>query len=323
MSVDANLFISPHSFPEVASEPLLRLVLGLVGLLMRGAAHNRPDRKALRWLNYNMHHAPATSYASFSPQLAATFDSVPWLRALSHSSDGWPACLELLRNVHPEADEAMARRVYAAVSSRTFQVPLMSSTDSSTNGSGSNSGGSLGHSGRSSPIEVTVDTVAVVPLLDMVNHAVLPNAEMLCHAAGCRLEAITDVAAGDEVTISYGDLPDVALLQRYGFALGGAANPIGVRLEIGECSIDVGSSNSARAEDLDCLRETLGDDAQGWLTSQCAEMLDQLTGGRGAMWDAKVERTSACAVLQPVDSAEAQLRSVWRELEAGLEACVE
>ena len=160
--VDNSLILAPRSFPDVVgvSDPLLHVALGLAALAMGGhVAQRSSDRVALRWLEYNLQHAPDSSYASFSTGLAATFDSVEWLWAMSHSADSWPAFWELLRAWQPGADEPMARRVYAAVASRAYGL-------------------SLPHDGTD---EVTV---ALVPMLDMVSDMVRGSAYLLACLLG-------------------------------------------------------------------------------------------------------------------------------------------
>ena len=152
-----------------------------------------------------------------------------------------------------------------------------------------------------------------------MNHAVVPNTVTSCDRTACWLEAVSDVAKGEELTVSYGDLPDVALLQRYGFALGGRHNPIGVRLEYGGCSVDVGDESGVRAVELSCLRATgLGDGAESWLGGQCAAMLSAL---QAAVWPHDAAGGDAAGDTITNEPAAARLRSVWTELERGAAAC--
>lgn len=61
----------------------------------------------------------------------------------------------------------------------------------------------------------------LMPLLDQANHNTHPNAKMDCNPEGCRLLSRRFIAANEEVTITYGDKPNIHLLQAYGFSIPG------------------------------------------------------------------------------------------------------
>lgn len=61
----------------------------------------------------------------------------------------------------------------------------------------------------------------LMPLLDQANHNTRPNAKMDCNPEGCRLLARRAIAKNEEVTITYGDKPNLHHLQAYGFSIPG------------------------------------------------------------------------------------------------------
>jgi len=61
--------------------------------------------------------------------------------------------------------------------------------------------------------------LTMVPVLEMANHDLAPAASKDFDGERFRLEALADLEAGDEVTISYGPLSNAELLGTYGFVL--------------------------------------------------------------------------------------------------------
>ena len=121
--------VLPMPSEEVAAASQMhQLALGLVGVASGAAvaASVSPSHRAtaLRWLAYNLPHAPEASFGLLDPALAAAIDAVDWLRATSHSADGWPGFAALVRSQLSEVDDRLARTVFAAVSSRAFEQPL-------------------------------------------------------------------------------------------------------------------------------------------------------------------------------------------------------
>ena len=296
------------------------LALGLLGHVTGDAAMPVPlgatrRRVADAWLRDALPHAPVTSYPFYDAPLTAMLESVPWLSAVTlGAADGWQAFEHVAAQTG--AQEAVARKVYAAVASRAFSMPMH------------NEAGTAGGTAEAVVGEHVIPghVVAVVPLLDMVNHAAEPNVVPVCDEARCWLEALRPLAAGEEVLSSYGELPDMALLLRYGFTLGVGRNPAGVRLNTDACSVritGVGSESGGREmaqewrdmEGFNCLKRTLGEaDAAPWLHEQCLRMLREL---RAASWDASLIARAA------QDPATRLLHRTWAELESGLLICAE
>ena len=69
----------------------------------------------------------------------------------------------------------------------------------------------------------------IVPLFDYLNHSPEPNCiavpyhDKLYNESFIELQAIRDIAKDEQLCISYGDLPNSHLIQKYGFTL--ADNP--------------------------------------------------------------------------------------------------
>ena len=63
--------------------------------------------------------------------------------------------------------------------------------------------------------------VALLPLIDMCNHDFGPNAAVSgsSDSSALNLRALRDIAPGEDVTLSYGNLPNDFLLLDYGFVV--------------------------------------------------------------------------------------------------------
>ena len=128
-----------------------------------------------------------------------------------------------------------------------------------------------------------------------------------------------------------GELPDIALLMRYGFAFGGRRNPVGVRIQHDSgCSVDVtgGGRGDMHRDDeqphaeaspadagwdpasLACLAPTVSQPSE-WIREQCARM----RRGLQSAWD------EHGASLRAPGRAAASLHSTWIELDEALHAC--
>ena len=118
-----------------------------------------------------------------------------------------------------------------------------------------------------------------------------------------------------------GELPDIALLMRYGFAFGGRRNPVGVRIQHDSgCSVDVtgGGRGDMHRDDeqphaeaspadagwdpasLACLAPTVSQPSE-WIREQCARM----RRGQQSAWD------EHGASLRAPGRAAASLHSTW------------
>ena len=61
--------------------------------------------------------------------------------------------------------------------------------------------------------------LVMTPVVDLLNHSDRPNCLMVTSADRIHVEALHDIKRGDELTISYGELPNIALLAIWGFCL--------------------------------------------------------------------------------------------------------
>lgn len=280
-----------------------RLVVSLLCILdgHPAVANLSEDKRsaAMRWLEYVMPSVPLTSYPFFDHELEAAVESVTWMRASYHGPDSWPSFLSVCRTLDDtglRCNASYARHLYVTVASRCFEQPLSFGIDADGEA-------------------IVASSVAVFPILDMVNHHSNPNVESICDEHGCWLEALRDVEAGEEITLSYGDLPDSSLLLRYGFVMGRGRNPHQLRISFAGCSVEVGDDRSKRDEELACLVQALGADssvpAATWLRTQCEDMLHDLRGSK--VWEGS---------LSTRDDVPARLlRSVWTDLDRVLDAC--
>ena len=312
---------------NAATPHILRLALGLLLVLDDSAAaihgvstspQSGVDSVARHWLDYTMPLAPLTSYALFSNELAAAFDSVAFFRVSSHANDGLPAFRKLCAQHMPMVEDGLVRRVYATVVSRAFTARESAEHSASRDDEGS------------------VD-VFLTAMLDLANHGAAPNLACVCDGERCWLETTRDIASGEELLVSYGKLPDISLLLRYGFVLGATSNPVGLLLVLGECAIDatghrLPGSDAAReySASLRCLRGALehrdllseygGRDvaAANWVNAECSRL-------RGQMDVARAGEAAAC-VFGPdsdsVDPAIRLLKRTWVDLEHSLDACL-
>jgi len=73
---------------------------------------------------------------------------------------------------------------------------------------------------------------ALVPIFDFMNHAARPNAvwSMDVDDLSVSISAARPIAAGEEITISYDEVPNAKLLLMYGFVMGGEGLHRGVDL---------------------------------------------------------------------------------------------
>ena len=66
-----------------------------------------------------------------------------------------------------------------------------------------------------------------LPLLDFLNHSLTPNVAILPHvdkidsSSFVILKALRDIAPNEQLTISYGNLSNIHMAQKYGFTLYG------------------------------------------------------------------------------------------------------
>jgi len=59
----------------------------------------------------------------------------------------------------------------------------------------------------------------LIPFLDQANHASKPNSKLSCDQRGCQLTATQTGLKGEELTITYGNKPNLNLLLAYGFVM--------------------------------------------------------------------------------------------------------
>jgi hypothetical protein len=166
------------------ADPKQRLLLGMLALktdelMLQGSIVATTARM---WLRSNIQYAPQHSYAYLEPVVAQNIESVEWLQKLT-ATFGWSKFLNLSASILPLADDADVRAIFGLVESRTFELelPFQNVTQEAV---------------------VVRESLAIMPLLDMVNHALDPNLGMHCDEAGCWLQARRVIAAGEELTIS-------------------------------------------------------------------------------------------------------------------------
>ncbi|CAK0820204.1 unnamed protein product [Prorocentrum cordatum] len=91
---------------------------------------------------------------------------------------------------------------------------------------------------------VTMGDIYVVPMVDFINHATPKEAKAKVKIAGTSgmvVEALSHISAGEEVTITYGELPNAHLLVAYGFSL--AQNGMGSQVFFVDPLSDGGDSD--------------------------------------------------------------------------------
>ena len=65
--------------------------------------------------------------------------------------------------------------------------------------------------------------ITILPLMDFINHSTEPNCVVISHhdkvadQSYAVLRTIRDIGENEQITISYGDLPNTHLIQKYGF----------------------------------------------------------------------------------------------------------
>ena len=132
-----------------------------------------------------------------------------------------------------------------------------------------------------------------------------------------------------------GELPDIALLMRYGFAFGGRRNPVGVRIHHDSgCSVDVtgGGRGDMHRDDeqphaeaspadagwdpasLACLAPKVSQPSE-WKREQCARMRRGLQSAWDAAW-----RVAACTGSRGGEPT-LHVDPAWIELDEALHAC--
>ena len=91
---------------------------------------------------------------------------------------------------------------------------------------------------------VTMGDIYMVPMVDFINHVTPKEAKAKVKIAGTSgmvVEALKPISAGEEVTITYGELPNAHLLVAYGFSL--AQNGMGSQVFFVDSRWDGGDSD--------------------------------------------------------------------------------